>query len=192
MKTPSALKLRTQPELRAEILQKRKTADAASRSQASLQISSLLNQMIDKKKPRYVGSFVSILGEPSLELELPREQICYPRIIQDELEFFYSDQSSTQFQKGRFEVPEPPHDLERKVELGEEDVVLVPGVVFNLKGHRIGMGKGFYDRYLSRSKAKAWGVGFGFQVVEEEWSLQPWDRPVDVLVTEGFAIELNH
>lgn len=192
MKTPSALKLRTQSELRAEVLLKRKSADSSTRSTASIQISKLLNQLIVKKKPRYVGSFISILGEPSVELDLPQERICYPRIIQDDLEFYYSDQPVESFQKGSLKVPEPPHDPDRKVELGEDDVVLVPGVVFNLKGHRIGMGKGYYDRYLSKSKANAWGVGFSFQVVEEEWSLQVWDRPVDVLVTEGFALELSH
>lgn len=53
---------------------------------------------------------------------------------------------------------------------GEEDdavdVVLVPGVGFDRSGHRLGMGRGFYDRLLPRlGGAQRVGLAFTFQII---------------------------
>ncbi len=67
---------------------------------------------------------------------------------------------------GYFGIREPkPHCA--PCPLNQLDLVLVPGVVFDLSGHRIGRGKGFYDRLLALFSGIKCGVGFDDQVLEE-------------------------
>jgi 5-formyltetrahydrofolate cyclo-ligase len=67
----------------------------------------------------------------------------------------------------------------------KELVVFVPGVVFDLQGHRLGRGRGWYDQLLNRLRPGAIFVGlaYEFQVVEEV-PTQPWDEPVHYVITE--------
>jgi 5-formyltetrahydrofolate cyclo-ligase len=67
----------------------------------------------------------------------------------------------------------------------EIDVVVVPGLAFDRRGHRVGYGGGFYDRFLGRLRPDALTVGicFSFQVVDEVPHGRG-DRPVDLVVTE--------
>ena len=57
-------------------------------------------------------------------------------------------------------VLEPDSSLCLKTELEEIDLVLVPGLGFNIDGFRLGYGKGFYDRLLSFYKAKSIAIGY--------------------------------
>jgi 5-formyltetrahydrofolate cyclo-ligase len=78
-----------------------------------------------------------------------------------------------------------PEPSAPRAELGPGVVVLVPGVAFDPRGHRLGFGGGYYDRWLAGPGRGAWTVGlaFGEQVAEFVESL-PHDRPVDGLVTD--------
>ena len=66
---------------------------------------------------------------------------------------------------GRFGVREPAeHCIE--IPLDDVDLVLVPGVAFDLRGHRLGRGRGFYDRLLANFTGKKIGIAFEEQMVE--------------------------
>ena len=69
------------------------------------------------------------------------------------------------------------------------DVVVVPGLAFDLRGHRVGYGGGFYDRFLklTRSDTLTVGVCFGSQVMDEV-PHGAGDRPIACLVTEETVI----
>lgn len=54
---------------------------------------------------------------------------------------------STLFEKNKWEIPEPVNATSIKPET--IDVILVPLITFDKNGHRIGYGKGYYDRFLS-------------------------------------------
>jgi len=73
--------------------------------------------------------------------------------------------------------PFPPDEL---------DLVVVPGVVFDRRGNRIGMGKGFFDRFLAGLPARAATVApaFAFQVLDTPLPADPWDVPVHYIATE--------
>ena len=47
------------------------------------------------------------------------------------------------------------------------DWLLIPGVSFDLKGARLGRGKGYYDRYLANSKALKIGIAWSEQLIEK-------------------------
>ena len=61
------------------------------------------------------------------------------------------------------------------------DVILVPGVAFDAEGHRLGRGRGYYDRFLSSFSSELIGVCFDFQKVEEV-PVDAFDIPVDEVI----------
>ncbi len=70
--------------------------------------------------------------------------------------------------RGRFGVPQPRPRALRPVPLREVDLVLVPGLAFDRRGHRLGHGLGYFDRFLSRlpNAAHTVGLAFRFQLLD--------------------------
>lgn len=67
----------------------------------------------------------------------------------------------------------------------ELDMILVPCTAFDAECRRVGMGKGYYDRYLPRcSRAVKLGVAFEVQRVEQA-AVGSYDQRLDGFVTEG-------
>ena len=66
---------------------------------------------------------------------------------------------------GKFGIREPAPTC-IAIPLDDLDVVLVPGVAFSLDGHRLGRGKGFYDRLLENFNGKKIGIAFDEQIVD--------------------------
>ena len=66
------------------------------------------------------------------------------------------------------------------------DLVLVPGVVFDNSGNRMGHGKGYYDRYLPRLRADAYTIGIAYELqLTAKIPAEPWDYPLNALCTEN-------
>lgn len=94
---------------------------------------------------------------------------------EDELE-----ESGMMFRQPPAEAP----DVARE----EIDLVLVPALAVDGRGHRIGYGKGFYDRLLPRlPRARRVAVLFEFELVAEVPE-RPGDEPVDVVVTDAAVL----
>lgn len=66
---------------------------------------------------------------------------------------------------------------------GDVDLVLVPGVAFDLQGHRLGRGRGYYDRFLPSTQARKIGVAFRLQIVDAV-PYDEWDVVMDEIITE--------
>ena len=80
----------------------------------------------------------------------------------------------------RTPVPEHSEDVEPE----ELDLVLVPLVAYDARCRRLGMGKGYYDRYLPRcTRAVKLGVAFSCQQTGKV-PVGRWDWPLDAVVTE--------
>lgn len=71
------------------------------------------------------------------------------------------------------------------VDLSTADLVLVPGVAFDERGHRLGYGGGFYDGLLSEipRRIPRAGLCFDLQIVESV-PVAEHDEPVDLVITE--------
>ncbi len=65
------------------------------------------------------------------------------------------------------------------------DLVVVPGLAFDARGHRLGRGGGYYDRFLGRLRRTAATVGLGFDVqITDEVPVDDGDVSVDIVVTD--------
>lgn len=67
---------------------------------------------------------------------------------------------------GQFSIREP-HKNCAEIPLANLDLILVPGIAFDLRGNRLGRGKGFYDRLLQKVRGLKVGIAFDGQIVEK-------------------------
>ncbi len=90
--------------------------------------------------------------------------------------------------KNRWDIPEPAEGLivpEEKI-----DVVFVPLLAFDLKGNRVGYGKGFYDNFLNRCRPEVIKIGLSsFEAVREITDVHEGDIPLNYTVTPNKIYE---
>jgi 5-formyltetrahydrofolate cyclo-ligase len=93
---------------------------------------------------------------------------------------------------GYYNIPEPRAGALRPYAPEQIDLLIVPGVAFDLKGNRLGYGGGYYDRFFSLLKTDTSLVAlvFDLQIVPEV-PVDEWDRPVDCVITEKRLIEIK-
>ena len=107
------------------------------------------------------------------------KRVAVPKVIGDEMVFILMD-DLTCVQKGYAGIPEPIAN-----EPVAEDVhalVLMPGLAFDTKGHRIGYGGGFYDRFLDKEpNHPTVALCYAFQVFPE-LETETHDIPVDLVL----------
>lgn len=87
---------------------------------------------------------------------------------------------------GAFHIEEP--DGDDTTDVADIDLIIVPAVAYDRAGNRVGRGKGFYDRLLSRAHAIKVGVGYDFQLIEDGIEADAHDIPVDIVITDGHGI----
>jgi 5-formyltetrahydrofolate cyclo-ligase len=75
----------------------------------------------------------------------------------------------------------------------EPDLIVVPGVVFDLSGHRIGYGKGFYDKFLQHPGRKAHLVGLchDFQLIDGAIPAEGHDIRMELVVTDQRVVRVT-
>jgi len=102
---------------------------------------------------------------------------------------FYAIESFAQLETVYMHLREPIPEKCELVDANEMDIILVPGVVFDRFGYRIGYGGGYYDRYvLNYKKGKLMSLLFDEQIVNRVPS-EEHDCPVDIIVTPTERID---
>jgi 5-formyltetrahydrofolate cyclo-ligase len=95
----------------------------------------------------------------------------------------------TDVRVGHFGIREPCSDCAR-VSPGKLDLILVPGVAFDLQGRRLGRGKGYYDQLLGVWRGTACGVAFDEQIVDEI-PMEPHDVPMNCILTPNLCVAVK-
>lgn len=184
------MKLLKKSELRKEFLKRRDALNEEERSIYSEKIKVKLKNLKEFREAKSVLLYCPIRKEQDLtsliweSLSL-KKRVLLPKVEGQDIKL-YLITSQEQIKPGSFCIPEPvggkdfpPYEVE---------LAIVPGVVFDERGYRIGFGKGYYDRLLQRVMGVKIGVAYSFQVVQEI-PIDEWDQPVDVLVTESYILK---
>lgn len=177
----------------------RRGLNRAQQKQASRSIKKHLLRLITHEKAKHIAIYWPSDGEVSL-LALRKNFACankrcyLPRIKGDSLEFHLFSTRQT-LKKNRYNIPEPlpqkPHRSAQKI-----DIVCMPLVAFDLQGHRLGMGGGFYDRcFAFKTKRMAKSpllVGIAHQEQQAlRLPVEKWDVPLDYIVSNRFCLKVK-
>ncbi|MBD35525.1 MAG: 5-formyltetrahydrofolate cyclo-ligase [Actinobacteria bacterium] len=185
----------TASQIRAELLNKRSSLSEDLVLDASNRVIERVLNLAEYQSSRVIGSYCGVRGEidPSSLLSSSEPQHALPVVESDgKLSFIIPDGP---LKNGSYGIPEPVLGL--KVDPEDLDMVLVPLVAADLSGNRIGHGAGFYDKTFSFRKSESSpylvGLAHEFQIVES-LDPEPWDIPLDVIVTEKTIYEMgmNH
>ncbi|MEI6197067.1 MAG: 5-formyltetrahydrofolate cyclo-ligase, partial [Verrucomicrobiota bacterium] len=95
-------------------------------------------------------------------------------------------QLATDIVIGKFGVREPAAGC-AEIPLERFDLVLVPGMAFDMVGNRLGRGRGFYDRLLQSASGVKCGVCYDLQLLEKI-PTEPHDAKVDFVLTPGKCV----
>ncbi len=90
-------------------------------------------------------------------------------------------QDSTVLKPSNYGVPEPVSGIE--INPLQIDVVFVPLLAYDIKGNRLGYGKGFYDRFLNQCRPETIFIGLSFFEPEDNIPSEKTDIPLHFCVT---------
>lgn len=134
-----------------------------------------------------IAFYMAINREVDLSLALNQalkeKEVFLPRTdIKEKTLYFHRVSSIDELKVGAYGILEPNFEA-KAISEKDLDLILVPGLAFDLTKGRLGYGGGFYDRVLKETKALKVGVAFSFQVVPK-LPLEPFDVRMDLLLTE--------
>ncbi len=178
-------------ELRARYLAKRKGLTAEACSLFNIQLYNRFFSSVDLSFVHVVHTYLPIQknNEPDtwmildrIRREFPHIRISLPRIADDgEMENLYFE-GLHQLRTNNLGIQEPQQGVPTPVE--KIDMVLVPLVAVDQSGHRVGYGKGYYDRFLNKCQPDCKKIGLSFfEAVDQVSDAGPLDVKLDACLT---------
>jgi 5-formyltetrahydrofolate cyclo-ligase len=155
---------------------------STTRLAQSKQIFSLLEEHPAFQKAKTILLYYALSDEVETQTFIAawsgKKTILLPRITGDELELKVY-QGAEHLQQNSYGIDEPVG--ESFSDYSAIDLAIVPGVAFDNQGHRLGRGKGYYDRLLPQLSAYKIGVCFPFQLVDDV-PTDPFDIAMDEVI----------
>lgn len=104
----------------------------------------------------------------------------------------------TDLERSSFGILEPKKDKRREIDVRDIEMIIVPGIAFDINKNRLGFGAGYYDRFLKSIRQKhqentrrhnlTIGIAFEEQLVDTV-PVEVHDVPLDIIITEKRVIE---
>lgn len=120
------------------------------------------------------------------------KKVAVPRCVPDtrSMEFYFID-SLEDLEPGTFGVLEPRPDPAKQLVDLTHGLCLVPAFSYDWNGYRLGYGKGYYDRFLSRFEGNIVGVCYS-EGIRPSLPHGRYDRAVELLVTDRFLRRIQN
>lgn len=100
---------------------------------------------------------------------------------------FFEIRSFDELEKGYFGIYEPITEKCREISRFDGGICIVPALSYDKDGHRLGYGKGFYDRFLSaHNELLKIGICYS-EYMEKHLPCGEYDIPADIVITEKFV-----
>ena len=176
-------------EIRAMVRARKTMLDARERIEAAERVFGALASMAAFTMAEKVLVYNSLPDELSTREFIDRwdgrKQFYLPRVNGLDLEILPYDRTRTHL--GAFRIEEP--DGEDTADIADMDMIIVPAVAYDRAGNRVGRGKGYYDRLLSKAAALTVGVCYDFQLLDEgEIEADSHDVPVKFIIADRNGI----
>jgi 5-formyltetrahydrofolate cyclo-ligase len=187
-------------ELRRIYLGKRRELSTAEHAELSIKIAELFFSSFDLSSIKTIHCFISLKHTGEVETsniferlwdEFPHISTVAPRVNDqtDEIDALAFDRD-TSLVENKWKIPEPADS--NAVDPNEIDIVLVPLLCFDMRGYRVGYGKGFYDKFLASCRPVCLKVGLSFfPPVERIDDVHDGDVSLDSCVTPDGLILIN-
>ena len=179
--------------LREELLQLRKEIPDDERKIAEGAVVSKLLSLASFRFAETVLIYYPIKGEvnvlPVAEAAIKAgKKVAFPLCDTESSTMTYHIVSDiNELKAGNYGIPEPSSELPVYVPSKDKnDLIIIPAVCFDLKGYRVGYGKGYYDRYLNDFGGTAVGVTF-HKLLRPSVPRGRFDKHVSLIVTEKGA-----
>jgi 5-formyltetrahydrofolate cyclo-ligase len=187
----------TKKELRELFKQKRSRLKEAEVEELSMVITQrILNEITVAHKNIHVFLPIKKFNEPDMFLLIKQLMVNGDHLytsLSDKNSLTLSHvkfDSETKFREDDWGIPVPENAI--PVEQVQFDIILVPLLCCDKNGHRVGYGKGFYDRFLlHQKKAKKIGISF-FEPVEQISDVTVNDVELDMLITPDKNFVFGH
>ena len=172
------------------MLKKRQLLSEIEISDAEIQMLKILQNWDFFKKANSIHIYISKKYEPKTSKIIKfcwnkSKVVNVPCVIPGTETLFHSELNSfNDLSKGDFGVLEPSPKKRIASKTESFDLIIVPGIAFDINGGRIGYGKGFYDRFLVQTKAFRLALAFDFQVIESI-PTELHDVPMNGIITES-------
>jgi 5-formyltetrahydrofolate cyclo-ligase len=143
------------------------------------------------KKASQIGLYAPLPGEPKPQKAFEwafaeQRQPFLPKVFNKTLVYLVLDPLA-KLTIGRYGMPEPIGG--KALDPRPGDVLFVPGLAFDLRGYRLGRGKGHFDRFLATLPPFVIKIGVCFEAsLCLSLPVDAWDQPVDIVVTEEQAL----
>ena len=184
--------------LRKEALRRRRSLTAAERQEKSRLIAEKLLTDDRIRSARTVLGFFSMKDEVEMEDILRHlldmgKKVALPLVTGPGIMEAVELKSFADLVPGDFNIPTVREDAREIIAPHELDCIIVPAVAFSDEGYRLGMGGGFYDRYLVRAEKTArLAVVFDCQIFPAEgFPWEEYDQQVDSVFTECNTLEIK-
>ncbi len=154
----------------------------------SVAIGNRIMSIIDDKM-QHIHVYVSIVAKSEVDT-LPlvdrlwenRKKVFAPKVSASISMTHHIWTPGTDFTTNKWGIPEPEGETIHPTDL---DVVVVPLLAIDQKGHRVGYGKGFYDRFLAQCRADVFTIGVGFfPPLTAIAGIDSYDVALDAYVTQ--------
>ncbi|MBI2126906.1 MAG: 5-formyltetrahydrofolate cyclo-ligase [Thaumarchaeota archaeon] len=186
-------------EIRNHIRQQRRNQSPSIIQRKSKAIWESLSSIQEFNRAGTIAFYVSIAREGEVDTTTMIEEslslgkrICVPKVVKNNALRFIEIRSMKDLNKGSFGILEPAGGS--RILPQAIDLVIVPGVAFDKSGNRLGFGKGYYDKFLSKLEdgTPIIALAFDFQIVDGIPSSKN-DVKVHKIITETSIIEcLKH
>ena len=125
-----------------------------------------------------------------LEHYQSEKRLLIPRVEGDDINFYTYQPESLITSEG-YKILEPTAAVEEAVDPAEIELILVPGVAFDLHGGRMGRGKGYYDRFFARCPHALRAAVTSSLQIAEQIPLEPWDVAMHYIITDSRTYEVR-
>ena len=183
--------------IREEILCKRDRLNLQERAELSSIICNNLLNLYEYKQAKVVHFYLTIKSEVITEdavksaistgkdVVIPVMDKRHKRILLSGLNDYDKELAPTSHG-----IIEPKPEFYKFVDLNDIDLMVLPGVAFDLNGHRLGYGAGYYDRLLRDADTRPFLVALAFEVqIVNKIPIGDHDVRMDKIITEKRIID---